>query len=513
LNKDRDRIEIYFPYDPAMVAKVKGIPDRQYKPLIRGKFWTVPASPYHAELSLSLFKADGFSIDPAIKTLAKQVKPAPASITVPNKKKLYPFQAEGVKMLSAMGGRAIIGDQCGLGKTIEALTYAKYLGDKVRQVVVVAPASVLFSWVNECKTWLDDSWDVEVVLSGKEQLPKARVLIMSYDIATIRYHDIIHLRPDLLIMDEATRIKGYKAQRTRAFKQYVIGVPFVLFLSATPFLNRPQELWNMLHTADPVVWNKEFDFYFRYCGMKKNSFGGWDMTGATNQEELAKRLHGVMIRRLKKDVLDQLPALRRVILPVRIDMKEYKKAKEGRPGNPLAWLNELRQIVGRGKVPVALEWAEDFLEGGDEKLVIYAHHHDVVNALELGLAKYGVVSVTGLVTDAKERNRRVEAFQNNKSPRVMIISSAGGEGINLYQASSLLSVEREWNPAAEEQAEGRLHRIGQNNAVVVYYLAASGTMDAQLAKLVEEKRKVFHEIIGDADIETLVRTQLLEVMK
>ena len=322
-----------------MVAKVKGIPDRQYKPLIRGKFWTVPASPYHAELSLSLFKADGFSIDPAIKTLAKQVKPAPASITVPNKKKLYPFQAEGVKMLSARGGRAIIADQCGLGKTIEALTYAQYLGDKVKQCVVVAPASVLFNWKNECKQWLDKTWDVEVVLDSKGPLPKARVLIMSYDIATIRYHDIIALRPDLLIMDEATRIKGYKAQRTRAFKQYAIGVPFILFLSATPFLNRPQELWNMLHTVDSTTWNKEWDFLSRYCGLKKNNFGGWDTGGATNTEELAKRLSGVMIRRLKADVLDQLPALRRVILPVKIKMEEYKKAKTVRPPNQLAWLH------------------------------------------------------------------------------------------------------------------------------------------------------------------------------
>ena len=163
-------------------------------------------------------------------------------------------------------------------------------------------------------------------------------------------------------------------------------------------------------------------------------------------------------------------------------------------------------------MPAAIEWATDFLDGSDEKLVIYAHHHDVVTELELGMAKYGVVSVTGKVADAKERNRRVEVFQNNKSPRVMVITSAGGEGINLYRASTLLFVEREWNPAAEEQAEGRLHRIGQANSVLVFYLAAQGTMDAHLARLVDEKRKVFTSVVGGTDIETLVRKELLEVM-
>lgn len=507
-----DVVEIHFPYDPLIVDAVRAIPDRRYKDMKRGKFWTVPASPFHIKELLAALKPFGFDIDPKLKSLTKEAKPPAVPIRAAHTRNLYPFQVDGVRAIAKAGGRIILADQMGLGKTVQSLSYAKARGEDVRRLLVVAPASVIYKWKNECARWLGDDWDAEVVDKGKGQMPKARALIMSYAIATARYHDIMAWSPDMIIADEAHAIKGNKSARTRAFKQYAATVPYLLFLTASPFLNRPQELWNMLHIIDPAVWNNEWNFLVRYCGMTRTPWG-YEMKGATNQDELANRLQPVMVRRLKEDVLDQLPAMRREVMPVRINMKEYQAARKQRTqGNALAWLNELRQIVGRGKAPIAIEWAKDFLDGSDEKLVIYAHHHEVITQLELGLAEYGVSTITGHV-DNKERAARVEAFQTKEQPRVMVISSAGGEGIDLYRAATLLFVEREWTPMAEEQVEGRLHRIGQSSPVVAYYLAAEKTMDEHLAKLVDEKRAIFHEIVGTTDIETMVRKEILEALE
>jgi len=305
-------------------------------------------------------------------------------------------------------------------------------------------------------------------------------------------------------------VSNKKAIRSRAFAR--LNASNILLLSGTPFLNRPIELWHLLHIINPDAWPSQHKYALRYCDAFQ-SMWGWDYTGQSNTDELKRRLEPILLRRLKADVLDQLPALRREFIHVPPEtLEEYQQVKSGIKTQDhtqqLETLAKLRQIVGLLKVTPAIELAENVLQSG-ESVVLYAHHLSVVDLLYRGLKdKYSVGIIQGSVSQ-QERAHIVEKFQKGET-QVMIITSAGGEGIDLYRASSVIFVEREWNSGKEMQAEARLHRIGQNNPVVATYLVLTDTIDEKISKLIESKRSVFNDIIGLAQIETDIRETILK---
>ncbi len=234
-----------------------------------------------------------------------------------------------------------------------------------------------------------------------------------------------------------------------------------------------------------------------------------------------------MIRRLKQDVLKDLPELTRTVMPVDIEMMEYKSALKdlrmwlkqhwiGQQGkvtvipNALSKLNYLRQIVGKGKTKHAIEFAEDFLTDSDNrKLVIYCHHKEVVQTIVSALDKWGCDTIVGDDNNTK-RADTVRRFQEKTLPRVLVISQAGGEGIDLWKADTILFVETEWNMAKMEQAEGRLHRIGQTNPVNSYKLVANNTIDWKIHLLLQEKGGIIGSIVGGASIEEIILNQVMK---
>jgi len=187
-----------------------------------------------------------------------------------------------------------------------------------------------------------------------------------------------------------------------------------------------------------------------------------------------------------------------------LDFKRYLK-DNGKTTDPnaLSKLNMLRQIIGMGKVDAAVELAEDALLEPDKKIVLYAHHKAVVQALCEKLKDYGVDTIVGDDSNTK-RADTMKRFQTQDLPRVLVISSAGGEGVDLFRADTMITVEREWNEAKESQAESRLHRNGQKHAVMVYYLVAHNTIDKDIDELIERKRDAFDSVIGLEDIRTIV---------
>lgn len=511
------RIRIYFSYNERLVKLARALSGRKFHGLTTGdKYWSVPIGPWYAHQVIEAFGDDGFKIDKEIYTMAKEYQhTAKIADSTEGKgdSRLYPFQVVGVEFIEAANGRAILGDEMGLGKTVEALAWMHTKASKLKHVLVVAPANVIYKWKDEVDKWL--GWTVEVVEGSKTALPIARILIMSYAIMTRRYQKLEKAHLDLIIWDESHYLKNRKAQRTRAAKRIIAGVPNVLMLTGTPFLNRPNELFTPLNMLRPKDWPNFFDFAYRYCDAQKGDMG-WDFSGASNEEELRERLKFTMIRRLKVDVLQQLPDLTRARIPVKIVNKsEYNnKRREALKGltvsNALTRLNKLRQVVGRGKVPAATAWAENFLdESPDQKLVIYAHHIAIVETLATALTKYGVVILQGSVP-AKKRAEIIKRFQENKKPRVLVMSSAGTEGIDLWRANHILFVEREWSPAAEEQAEARLHRLGQKNAVTAWYLVAQDTLDMHMDAVIETKRKVFKDVLTAPDVKKQIVKEVLE---
>lgn len=408
--------------------------------------------------------------------------------------------------------------------TIEALTYVHLFAGKT---LVIAPASVTYKWQRECQRWLPGR-HVEVIDSGKSALLPADVHVMSYGIMVSKFEELNAIPYDCVIFDESHKLKSGKAQRTRVAKNLVAaGIPHVLFLSGTPFMNRPGELFTQLNMIDPLGFKNYWNFAVRYCGaipIKDPDSGKiqyvFPPNGTSNLDELAERMQFVMLRRTKKDVALELPDLTRSYIPMTIDnLGEYKKAKrdmqawiktQGKTINTehtLSRLAVLRQLMGLGKISAALELAEDILDG-ENKVVLFAHHKEVVNQLVTGLQKYGVGVISG-DTPIKERQPLIEKFlKDDQRLRVMVITTAGSEGIDLYAASHLIFVERSWVPAIEEQAESRLHRIGQKSPVTAWYLVAKNTIDEKFNDLVSEKRKIFGTVIRQDEITSI----LLEVL-
>jgi SNF2 family DNA or RNA helicase len=490
------------PYDPMLHGAIKSIPDYRWNR--ETKQWSYPATRFHAQRVLDTLT--DFSHDGRVKALANPPKPFSLQ-----RDKLYEFQSEGVDFLHRSKGRALLGDAPGLGKTVQVLWWLTETPD-VQKVLVVAPTSVLGKWEDEIHKWAP-GYSAAIIRTSAERLPKTKIHLMSYAIMTRRSHELQGY--DLMILDEAHYIKDSKSARGKAAN--VIHSPRVIMMSGTPFLNRPIELWNLLTILAPAAYRNWKQFVTRYCDGHPVSIGHnrtvMDTSGASNTRELADRLSDVMIRRTKAEVLTQLPELQRTYMRVDVDSHEITNAVASLRqsllnnvsySNVITQLSKLRYTVGMSKVPWVIEAATELMaQSEDSKLVIYCHHLDVVSEIRRALLKYGVLTIQGSVSQ-QERADVQYKFQHGKQSRIMIITSAGGEGIDLFAADTIIFAEREWTPAGEEQAEARLHRIGQKAAVQSIYMVANGTIDEQISALVEKKREVFHEIIGSDVLHTQV---------
>lgn len=507
-------IRVSFRYHPRLVDRAREIPDRSFDK--QTKEWTCPATPWHAHWIAQHFQ--DFELSGDMRALATRKEDVPR-INTRTLGALYPYQLDAVRFIEKAGGRCIVADAMGLGKTIEFIGWVK-LHPEFNRVVVVAPTNAIFNWAMQIKTWTGEQ--AGVIETKRQPLPTSRWWILSYTMMTLRYAELIGV--DAICFDEGHALKNRKAQRTRAARSVIAGVRHVIFMSGTPFLNRPSELFQPLNMLNPIAWRDFFPFAKRYCDGHLDLADRWVTTGASNREELRDRLRSIMIRREKSEVAKDLPPKTRTFLPVEIDnrttytaarretvayIREHRSGKDFK--NHLDKINSLRGLVGLGKVAAAVEWATDFLESTDDKLVIYAHHLEAHRLLAERLASFGVVRITGKETPRRQFANQQE-FQMGKA-RVMLLSEAGGQSIDLFAASDILFVEREWTPAREEQIEDRLHRHGQKNPVSAVYLTGRSTIDQKFDSMVESKRQVFADIVGQDEVKRVVLEELFDYLK
>jgi len=510
------KVTITFPFDRQIITDLKTIEGRRWDD--KNYVWTVPFTPWHCTRVVEVLEPWGFWFSQDVLDACKQPAIAPV-VELPDG--IYPHQREGVEFIHAANGRIILADAMGTGKTITALAYVSgYCG----RTLVVCPASVVYKWGAECEKWIP-GWKVQLITTGKDEIEAdADVLIMSYAIMVRKYRELETVPFDTVILDEAHAIKSYKSQRHRVAKALIrLRGQKVLFLSGTPFLNHPQELFPLLNILDPSGYGNFFTFAKRYLGAQYIN-GAWFFPPdvITNRDELANRLQGIMLRRTLSEVAPSLPELTRAYLPVELDnTAAYRTAvrditkwlkEKGRdvlnPAHVLTRLNVLRQIVGEGKVKHAIELAENVLNDG-RKVVLFAHHRDVVKSLGEGLRPHGVKLIVGDISQQERSSNINEFLMPDSSCRVMIISTAGAEGIDLYSASDIIFVEREWTPSREEQAEARLHRHGQKNPVTAHYLVAKGTVDEKLDGIIRSKRQIIGQVIKQDEIIQQVVMELL----
>jgi SWI/SNF-related matrix-associated actin-dependent regulator of chromatin subfamily A-like protein 1 len=436
--------------------------------------------------------------------------------------KLYPYQQEGVEYMLARPG-AMLCDEMGTGKSAQAIGVMNAL-PQLRHVLIVCPASVRIPWRRELEQWLIRPLSIGVV--GVDDVPdplfaRVNVLVINYD-RLMEHRDLLFSRVwDLAVLDECHLLKTPEAKRSQVALK--IQARKRLALSGTPIPNRPIEIYSILSWLDPLTWpiKERFRFALRYCDAKQTPFG-WDLGGASHLDELSDRLRStLMLRRLKKDVIASLPRKRRTVIELYPDtdlgqllqteweaFRQFEasgllpdqygaKVRDLKPPRLKARDNLaiVRHQSALAKVPLVVEFVTEALRTGSEKVVVFAHHRDVIAALDERLGRFHPVQVIGGMS-ALNKQRGIDKFQTDPETRVFIGNiHAAGIGITLTAASHCVFAELSWVPAELSQAEDRLHRIGQEDNVLVQHLVLAGSVDAIMARRLLSKQEITDAVL------------------
>ncbi|MGA2164760.1 MAG: DEAD/DEAH box helicase, partial [Solirubrobacteraceae bacterium] len=412
---------------------------------------------------------------------------------------LKPFQRAGVTYMLAQR-RAFLADEQGLGKTIEAL--AAIEADGAYPAVVVCPASLKLNWLREIERWLPGR-SVRVLMgTGKSSLPLGEITVVNYDICAARLDELRALEPRALVLDESHYCKNAAAKRTQAVQRLAAAVPsdgLVMALTGTPVMNRPPELIAQLRILGRLQdFGSGAKFGRRFRGPDAHLRLHWHLRARC------------FVRRLKSEVLPQLPAKTRAVVPVELDNEtEYRLAErdvvawlQSQPldlreldakvaaalrAERLVRLNALKLLAARGKLHGALAWIHDFLSSG-ERLVVFAHHREIQRAVRERFPD--ALHILGQDSPTA-REAALAAFQepDGEGNQLIVCSiDVAGQGLTLTRSSNVAFLELDWTPAKHDQAEDRCHRIGQQDAVNATYLLAADTIDETIATLLERKR-------------------------
>ena len=474
---------------------------------------------------------------------ASRATDATVDVPAPEGLAYLPYQRAGIAYAMAREG-VLIGDEMGLGKTIQALGIIN-ADPSVFATLVICPASLRLNWARESAKWLVRPIKISVITGGKPTdvqvthdpaNPAGELVVCNYDVLG-KHADLRERAWDLLIVDEAHYLKNGKAQRTQAVlgkwdrdpakRKPAIQARRRVFLTGTPILNRPVELHSIAKALDPQEFGNWQRFVTRYCDGHRTRFG-WDVSGASNLEELQDKLRrSCMVRRLKADVLTELPPKQRqvVVLPANgltgmvkaesaalqsLDARletlraEAELAKAGedegayeaavsalRDASSAAFteISALRHELAVAKIPYVADFVIE--AAGEHPVVVMAHHHDVVDGLKAALTDVGLSVVTVTGRDAMEaRQAAVDAFQGGKADVFIGNMKAAGVGLTLTRSSHVVFAELDWTPGNLSQAEDRCHRIGQTDSVLVHHLVLDGSLDARMAQIVVEKQNV-----------------------
>lgn len=473
----------------------------------------------------------------------------------------YEHQISGIRDMMGMRN-FLLADDMGLGKSLQALTVA--VGDVVRtsngkpwaeKIIIIAPITLKGNWADEFEKFtriphviLGQSIDPKnperlksltpakrrIQLDEFAQLQGPRALIVNYEQVDKHLADLNKVGFDIAVFDEAHYIKNPKAKRTKACHSLRANRYFML--TGTPMLNQVHELWSLLHMIDPISYPNFYTFKNRYC-----VFGGYQdkqVIGVKNEKELQERLKSVMIRRLKKDVLD-LPEVQTIVK--RIDLspaqqKLYDKAEseleipiagQADPSeieNALTKLLRLKQVCGTtlaftgvddsAKLDQAIEDAVEIISNG-HRLVVFTQFRDVQEAfcarLDKALPDSPIWELNGDVPQ-HDRQPHVKAWGSHPKAGAMVcMLQVAGVGLNMTAARHGMFLDKLWTPGMNQQAVDRMHRIGasETQAVQILEYHMKGTVETRVEQVLRTKSKLFGTIVNDLDF----KKKLLESLR
>lgn len=402
------------------------------------------------------------------------------------------------------------------GKTLQALAWIRY--QRVDPVLIICNSATKLQWKSNWGQWLSEAWPHEVkVLSGKTpyRLEAGMSYIINWDILTYWQDALVNHKFRGVVADEAQAVGERTSKRTQAFMEIAKSAPLLLAMSGTPARSRPVQLWPVLNCINPKVFENFFDFA-EYFGAPKETPFGRVYSGITHAKQLHAELQKIAIRRLKEDVLKDLPKKTRSFVPMEVDaslMTAYEADEESLSGDEEgvsleAKLASLTRSAYNAKESSVKLWLQEFLESG-EKLVVFAWHRAVVEDLMEFLNQWCPVCLYGGMTE-KAREMAKEQFVTMDCCKVLVANiQSGGVGIDGLQkvCSSCCFVECSVTPADHDQAEDRLCRIGQELPVTCYYLIAEGTVDEDLVAILDRKANTLSKVIDGhkADPSMLLR--------
>lgn len=541
-------IVISFDYNPQMVEEVKKISGRKFDPATKSwvaelnvasvtglrslitnfKFTFTP----DVELAIINFEQQLLEKDLLLANNLEASKLMTGEVEIPTfRGTLRPFQKAGVNYILT-NKRVIVGDEMGLGKTIEAIAAIEKSANY--PALISCPNSLKYNWQREFNKFVTRK--VVVINSDTDKFEKADVYITNYNSLVKFESQFAKMNFKTVISDESHYLKTAKAQRTVSFTKIVetCNPELVLLLTGTTIVNRPSELISPLTILGKLqefggFWN----FAKHYCSAYRNRYG-LDISGASNLPELHNKLRSICyIRREKKDVLQELPAKSRQVIEVDIDNRvkyekakndiinylkkeagldekfsmslsgltkeesvaaidnyRKEKAKKAEQAEHLVRINELKKLAIEGKLSETINWIKDMIEAG-EKLVVFGIHRATVAALA---NEFKCNKIDGSVT-IEDRDKYVQDFQNNTETRLIVLNiTAGSVGLTLTAANKLAFVEMGWTPGEHDQAEDRIHRIGQVDPVNIYYILGTGTIDIDIYELIEAKREITNAV-------------------
>lgn len=422
-----------------------------------------------------------------------------------------PHQKEAIQKL-VENKKFILADDMGLGKTV--VTVIAALEANVKKVLIICPATLKINWKREIENYSKKN---VYIAEGKNLEEDNDFIIINYDIIK-NFHDpkrkdeskILRANFDLVVIDEAHYIKNAQAIRTKLINDIVKDVGRLWLLTGTPMTSRPIDYYNLLHLVDSPVSKNWMAYVIRYCSGYQFKVGGkkiWNVTGASNLEELRDRTSNTILRRLKENVLD-LPE--KIITPVYLRLKsneyeelmgEYYNWYEKNPNESSSLtvqftkLTKVRQVIANEKINYTIEIAENILEQG-KKVIIFCNFTESLNKIIEHFGKIAV-KVDGSMTK-NDRQYSVDQFQENEKIKVFVGNiKAAGVGLTLTAAESVIFNDLSFLPSDHAQAEDRAYRYGQKNNVLVYYPLFENSIEGIIYDILNNKKQVISTVLGD----------------
>ncbi|XP_074729838.1 DNA annealing helicase and endonuclease ZRANB3 isoform X4 [Strix uralensis] len=436
------------------------------------------------------------------------------------RKKLLPFQEKGIIFALQRSGRCMIADEMGLGKTIQAIAISYYYKNEWPLLIVV-PSSLRYPWVDEMEKWIPELSpdDISIIQNKTDtgRISTSKVTILGYGLLTSDAQTLVDTlyrqNFKVVVVDESHYMKSRNATRSKILLPIVQKALRAILLTGTPALGRPEELFMQIEALFPGRFGTWSEYAKKYCNARVRFFGKrtqWDCRGASNLEELHQLLSEIMIRRLKNDVLTQLPPKVRQRIPFDLPQAASKnlnttfaaweklmrtlnsEATESHFSEVMNLITRMYKETAIAKAGAVKDYIKIMLENDKLKFLVFAHHLSMLQACTEAVIEKKVryIRIDGSVPSA-ERIRLVNQFQKDPDTRVAILSiQAAGQGLTFTAATHVVFAELYWDPGHIKQAEDRAHRIGQCSSVNIHFLIAKGTMDTLMWAMLNRKAKV-----------------------